>query len=218
MHRDGQLGLGELLQRLAVEIHERAKAHRAAADDRERQRQPITSRARHRVGAAPYSDPCLERSVLDRRIDSRAGQRRACRAAPRHRPSLQQRRKQRQLVLEQLLVAGQVVSEQRIGLGKRAAAENDFGAAIRQRVEGREPLEHTHGIVGAQDRHGRSEEDPAGPRGDRREHDLGSRNSKVSAMVFPDPEGVESESVGQDGLFDHLAKHSRLGVGRAVRL
>ena len=40
VHRDGQLGLAELLQRLAVEIHERAKAHRAAADDRERQGRP----------------------------------------------------------------------------------------------------------------------------------------------------------------------------------
>ena len=37
-------------------------------------------------------------------------------------------------------------------------------------------------------------------------------------MVLPHPERVETESVSENRLFNHLAEHSRLGIGRAVRL
>ncbi len=131
--------------------------------------------------------------------------------------SLQQLHEQRQLVLEELLVPGQVVPEERVRLGKRSAAENHFRASVRQGIERREPLEHTNGIVRAQDRDGRSEQDPLRPGGNRREHDLRRRDREIGTMVFADAERVETEIIGQDGFFDDLAEHAGLRLERAVR-
>ena len=117
-----------------------------------------------------------------------------------------------QLVLEQLLVARQVVAEQRIRLGERAAAEDHLGASVRDRVERREPLEHAHGIVGAEHGHRRPEEDPLGPAGDRGQHDLGRGDREVAAMVFADAESVDADLFGED----RFARRRRAGPAPAI--
>ena len=149
-------------------------------------------------------------------MDRHAGDRRARRAAPRDRASLQQLGEQRQLVLEELLVARQVVAEERIRLGKRSAAENDLGAPARDGIERREPLEHAHGIVRAQHGDRRAEQDAPRPAGNRREHDLRRRDREVAPVVLADAERVQAELIGQNGFVDDVAEHARLRLERAV--
>jgi hypothetical protein len=70
-------------------------------------------------------------------------------------------------------VLGQVVSEERERLGERSAAKDDLRAAAGHRIQGGEALEHTNRIVRAQHGDGRAQENPIGPAGNGREHDLG---------------------------------------------
>ena len=123
-----------------------------------------------------------------------------------------------QAILEQLVVAGEVEAEERIRLGERAAAEDHFGAAVRDRIERREALEHAHRIVGAEHGDGGAEADAAGARRDRREHDLGGGDGEVGAMVLADAEGVEPELVGEHRLIDDVAQDAgvRLEAGDRI--
>ena len=137
---------------------------------------------------------------------------------PRHRAALEDLDEQRQAILEQLVVAREVEAEERIRLGERAAAEDHLGAAVRDRVERREALEHAHRIVGAQHGDGGAEPDAAGARRDRREHDLGGGDGEVGAVVLADAEGVEPELVGQHGLLDDVTQHAGLRLQTGDRI
>ena len=130
----------------------------------------------------------------------------ASRTAPRDRSGLEQLGEQIQLVVEELVVLGQVVAEERIGLGKGSAAENDLGTPVRQTVDGREALEDAHRIIGAEHGDGGAEENPGRPGGDRAEDDLGRRDRKVAAMMLADAEGVEPDLVGEHGFGNDVAQ------------
>src|SRR3954467_4295224 len=91
---------------------------------------------------------------------------------------LQQGGKQGKLLLEEERVLLELVTEQRKRLGERAASENHLGPATRSRVEGREPLEHPHGIIRAQDGNGRAEMYPLRSAGNGCKEDFRGRDSK----------------------------------------
>jgi hypothetical protein len=74
------------------------------------------------------------------------------------------------LLLEERLVIDEVESEQREGLGERAAADDELGTAVRYRVERRELGVHPHRVLRAQYRHGSAEPDAFGPAGYRGQH------------------------------------------------
>jgi hypothetical protein len=92
--------------------------------------------------AAANPDPGFERTVFDRRKDALIGEWRACLALPGDRIVLEDRGKQIELFVKQRLVVGEIVTEQREGLGERATAEDDFGAAAGDRVERRKSLKN----------------------------------------------------------------------------
>src|SRR5215203_3933684 len=140
MYGDRQLGTAELLERLAVEIDVRLEPFRVAADDRQRQGEAVARRPDDRLGTAADADPCAQRPVLDGRIDDLALQRWAGGPAPRHAARFEQLGEEPQFVLEQLVVVGKVVAEERVRLGEGAASENYFGAAVRQPVQRRKAL------------------------------------------------------------------------------
>jgi hypothetical protein len=75
-----------------------------------------------------------------------------------------------ELLGEQGVVVGQVVAEQREGLGERPSARHDLGTAARQQVQRGELLEHADGIVGAEHADGTGQPDLVGALGRRGKH------------------------------------------------
>jgi hypothetical protein len=128
----------------------------------------------------------------------------------------QQCREQVELLLEELLVLVELEAEEGERLDERPAPQDDLGAAARQSVERREALEHPHGVVGAQDGHGRTEVDALGAPGDRAEHHFGRRDRELVPVVLADPEEVESEPIGEHGLLHHVPQHLGVRQRRAV--
>ena len=51
-----------------------------------------------------------------------------------------------------------------------------------------------------------------GPAGDCGEHDFGSGDRKVAAMVFTYAEGLDAHLVGEDGFLNDVAQHVRVVV------
>ena len=124
MHTKRQRRLLQLLGGAMVEIDELAKAHRVAADDGKRHRQFVLHRAHHRFRAAADADPCLERAVLDLRIDDLVLEARMDRAFPGHRALLEQRREEIELFGKKALVVAERIAEERERFGERAAPED----------------------------------------------------------------------------------------------
>src|SRR5687768_11404675 len=127
-----------LLERLQVEIDVGAEPLRAAADDRQRERQAVPGGADDRLRRSADAHPCAQGRVLDGWVYRLSGERCARPPVPRDGTTLQQIRENRQPFLEQLVVVGEIEAEQRIRLGKRASSEDDFRAAARNRIEGGE--------------------------------------------------------------------------------
>ena len=148
--------------------------------------------------------------MLDRRIDRLVLERRPQLALPAHRLLLQQLGEQVELLLEQLAVLPEVEAEQRERFGERAAPEDHLGAAVGDRVDGGEALEHPDRIVRTQHGHCRAEADVLGSRRDRRQHGLGGRDRKVGPVVLAEPDEIDAELIGQHRLVDDIADH--LGV------
>ena len=68
-------------------------------------------------------------------------------ALPGDRTTFEQLGEERGLLLEQLLVVGQVVTEQRERLDAGPASEDDLGPTVREGVQGRVALEHPDRVV-----------------------------------------------------------------------
>src|SRR3954471_21811924 len=88
---------------------------------------------------------------------------------------LEDLREEIEALLEQDLILIERESKQRERLGEGAAAEYDFGATVRDGIERREALKDAHRLIGAQDRHCRSESNALRLAGDRGEDHLGRR-------------------------------------------
>ena len=116
LHRPAELRKGAV-----IEIDIRPKPLGIAADDGKRQRQVVARGADDGFRAAADTDPGPQRPGLDRREDALILQRRTQPALPGHGVRPQQRGEQIEFFLEQHLVLGKIVAEQRKGLGERAA-------------------------------------------------------------------------------------------------
>src|SRR6185312_13751328 len=167
VHQHGPRWLAELLQRPPEQLRVGGEPGRRAADDGQRQREPEPGGADHRLRVAAHADPRRERPRLQVRYDVLAQQRRAGLALPGHRPALEQFGEQRGLLVEEILVVGQVVAEQRERLDARPAPEGDLGPAAGDRVRGGVALEHPDRVVRAQHGDGGAEPDLLGPDRDR---------------------------------------------------
>ena len=152
MHAHRLGGVAEALERLQEERGKRREAGRRTADDGEHEREPVASGANDRFGVPADADPCGNRPV-GVGYDILLEQRRARLALPRDGSALDQGREEVGLLLEEVLVVGQVVTEQRERLGARSAAENDFSPAAGNGVEGGVSLEHPDGVVRAENCH-----------------------------------------------------------------
>ena len=181
-------------QRAVVQLDEGREPRRVAADDRQHEREAVARGAHHRLRAAADADPGADAARLGLRVDVLVRQRRrGCVPCPGDRLLGEQLREQVELLLEQPLVVGEVVAEQRERLGERAAPEDDLGPPAGDRVEGGEALEHPHRVVRAQHGDGGAQADALGAAGDRGQHDLGRRDGEVVAVVLPDPEEVDAD-------------------------
>ena len=218
MHADGLHRPAVLLEGPVIEIDIGLETPRIAADDGQHQGEIVMRGAHHRLRAAAHAHPGLERAAFEGRIHRLAAQGRAQLALPGHRLLLEQRREEIELFFEERFVLLQVVAEQRKGLGEGAAAEDDFGAAVRQGIDGGKALEDAHGIVGTEHRDGRAEADAPGARGHRRQHHLGRGHREIGAVVFAHADEVQADLVGEHGLFDQVADDLRVRQRRARRV
>ncbi len=160
--------------------------------------------------------------MLHRRVDTDAVERGAHRALPVDRLAgaigVPERREDRELLLEEVVVVVERVAEEWKRLGERAAAEDHLGAAARHGVESGEALVDADGVVSAEHRDGGAEVDSPGAAGDRAEDNLGRADGEVRAVVLTDAEGVYAHSVGQLGLGDNVAEDLGVGFRAAVRV
>ncbi|OEI67360.1 hypothetical protein Cus16_2959 [Curtobacterium sp. ER1/6] len=216
VHGDGLLRELQLRERLTVEPREGGELRRLPADDGEEERQAVRGRADDRLGRAADADPRRDRTVLELRVDVLVGERGALRAGPRDGVPAAERVPELQLLLEQDLVVGQVVAEQREGLGERAPAEDHLGATVGERVHRREPLVDADRVVRGQHGDRGAHPDRRGPGRDGGEHDLRGADDEVLAVVLTHADEVDADLVGEDGLVDDVADGLRVGPEGAV--
>ena len=128
---------------------------------------------------------------------------------------------QLELLGEEHLVVLQGEAEERERLGERAPPAVISARPLRDGVEGREPLEDPHRLLRAEHGHRRTEPDPPGPAGDRREQHVRRADREVGPVVLADAEEVDADAVGQHRLLDHLPQRDgvvdRLAVRRPSR-
>ena len=88
------------------------------------------------------------------------------------------------ILLDEFLLVCEIMAEQGERLNARAAAEDDLGPALGNRVGVEHRLKHADRIVGAQYGHRRAEADSLGAGSDRGEdHVPGRRREAVGAML-----------------------------------
>ena len=216
---DAQRGLGIVpgpARRPPVDLRERRKPLRHAADDRQRHRQSEQPRARGRVRIAADRDPDGD-LPLRARVHGHPVERRPVLPGPGDALVLAQAQQQLELLREQRVVVVEVVPEQRERLDERAASGHDLRAAVREQVERRELLEDADGIVRAQDGDGACQADLRRPLGDRREHDGRGGDGEVGPVVLAHAEDVESELVGELRFLQQVAQAGRWVGVRPVR-
>ena len=126
---------------------------------------------------------------------------------PGHGLLAQQAHEQVELLLEQLLVVGEVEAEERERVGQRAAADDQLRAAVRDGVERGEVGVEPHRVLRAEHGDGGAEPDPFGAAGDRGEDDVAGRVHELGAVVLADVEGVDSDRLGEHRLLDGVADH-----------
>ena len=109
-----------------------------------------------------------------------------------------------ELFRKELVVVVQVEAEKRIGFDKRAAADGDFSASLRDQVNCGEVLEDTYRIVGTENGDSAGETDALGASGCSSEENGRCGRDVLLAMVFSDPEDIETGLVGEDDLFEQI--------------
>lgn len=116
------------------------------AEDRQVQRPAVAAGAHDAGGGAADGDPHRQLALDGPGVDAGVDQRRAVTTGPRDLLVAVELDEQVQLLLEQLVVVGQVVAEQREGLGVGTASGGDLGPSAGDEVDGGEVLQHLHRI------------------------------------------------------------------------
>jgi len=110
---------------------------------------------------------------------------------------------------EEVVVVVERITEKRERLDERASARHDLGPAAREQVEGREVLEDTDRIVGAEHGDRAREADRGRSFGRRGEHDSRGGDSELGPVVLADAEHVEADLVGELDLLEQVAQPLR---------
>src|SRR4029079_16373837 len=206
--------------RFAVEIDERDEPPRLTADDRERERQPEPAGADHRLRVATDGDPHRKRILEGARVYRKTCYRSAMRSAPGDALGFADLEEQLELLLEEVVVVGEVIPEQGKGLGERAAAGHDLGAAVGDEIQRGEILKDPHRIVGADHAYGARETDALRSRSRGGEYDRGCRHDEFAPVMLPDAVDIETDLVGELDLVEESLdplvgadRVSGLGIG-----
>src|SRR5260221_2545202 len=169
-----------------------------------------------RLRASADTDPHRKRSEFRVRHHILVAERCAGLALPGDGPALDELSEEAGLLLEELLVVGKVVTEERERVDAGASSKDDLCPPAGDGVERGVALKHPDGIVRAQDRDGRPEMDAGGARRDRAEHHVAGRQRKVIGVVFANPKEVHADLVGQDPLLDEVPDGLRVREGAVV--
>ena len=125
-----------------------------------------------------------------------AVQRRAELAFPDGIACLAKLQEQVELLGEEFVICPCVQAEERKGLAERTTTDDKLGAPSGNQVEGRELLEESYRIGGAQYRYRARQSNLAGARRCCRKYDCRCGIEKFGAMMFADAEYVEPDPVG----------------------
>src|SRR5262249_10515537 len=112
------------------EIDKRREALWVSTNDRQHHRHAVARRTHHGLRSASDTDPSHESAGLRLRIDILILERRPQRALPRHGPLREDRRKQVELFVEQLVILVEVEAEQRKRLDEGGAPKDDLGTSV----------------------------------------------------------------------------------------
>src|ERR1700733_15181275 len=122
-----------------------------------------------------------------------------------HRMShLAEREKQFEFLREESVIVSRIETEQRIGLAEGTPANDNFGTAFRNQVEGSELLKHPHRVGGTQHRNRAREPDRLGAGSRSRQDDCRSRVQKFGTVVFAHAEDVEPNPISNLDLFKEI--------------
>ncbi len=116
---------------------------------------------------------------------------------------------QLELFLEKGIVVFELQAEERIRLDERAAAGDDFGAAVGDEIERGEFLEDADGIGGAEHGDGAGEADIFRARRGGGENDRRRGVEKFGAVMLADAEDVEADLIGEFDLVEQAAQALR---------
>jgi hypothetical protein len=196
-----------LLERALVELDVGREALGLAGDHRQHQGQAESCGAHDRLWAAADAHPGRDVPLGDRRAHELVRHRRPEVPGPGHRLLAKQAHKQVELLFEQLLVVGKVETEEREGLGQRAAADDQLRAPVRDGVERGEVGVQAYRVLSAENRDGGTEPDPFRTARDCGEDHVARRVHELPAVVLADVEGVDSGRLGDDRLPDGIPDH-----------
>src|SRR3989441_517959 len=127
-------------------------------------------------------------------------------ALPRDPLSLPDAKEQLEFLLEQLVVVGQVVAEQRERFGERPATGHDLGPPTGDEIQRREVLEYTNRVVRAEHGDGARQADAFGARGGSGKDDRGRGHDELGAVMLADTEDVEPDLIGELDLLQDLSR------------
>src|SRR5258708_9226094 len=160
--------------------------------------------ADNRLRASANTDPHRKRSEFRVRHNILVAERCAGLALPGDGPALDELSEEAGLLLEELLVVGKVVTEERERVDAGASSKDDLCPPAGDGVERGVALKRPHRIGRTQYRDGRPEMDAEGARSDRAEHHVAGRQREVIGVVFANPEEIHADLVGKDPLFDDV--------------
>ncbi len=109
------------------------------------------------------------------------------------------------VLYEQLIVAVEVVAEQRERLDERTSSGHDLGAATRYEIQRGEVLEDADGVGGGQNRSRTGQSDVLSLGGDRRQDDGRRRDCEIQPMMFANAEHIQPYLIGKTCRSDDLA-------------
>src|SRR4029077_13552838 len=118
VHSNRQWRVPVRLERAFVELDQRCEAAGRSANDGEHQGKAVAGGPHHRLRAATDTNPGRKVPFRERRSHVLVYERRSKLAGPGHRLVPEQPRKQVELLLEEILVVGEVEAEQGEGLGQ----------------------------------------------------------------------------------------------------
>ncbi len=191
---------------LAIEIEQRRETGRFAADNRKRKRQAQHAGADDGLRCAANRDPDRQFVLIGARIDATVADGRPVVARPRHTLTLPKSEKQVKLLGEELVIVGEVVTEQREGFDEGPSPGHDLRTPPGKQIERCELLEDADRIVRGKYGDGACELDAFRALGGGSERHDRRRGRVVRAVMLAKPKDIEPDLVGKFDLFNQIAQ------------